>query len=269
MSGFVTAPIIEKWYKKLGFDSKYDEQFYEALATIEIAPGTYTKNYPYDSEDGIKNFLAVLYMCEGLEKEYSQRGISDKILMDSLADVVRWTDIFSQVNGKLFLGNLGWLYSIHDLFLFRLGRLMFCVHHADERYIPFGLQPGDMFLGIHIPPGEPLKVDACKESIEMARQFYAKYFPERDYKCFFCKSWLLDDTLKELLPEGSNILRFAELFTKVSSDPSDDILEYVFRIDATRENIDQFPCKSSLAVKVKEYIKAGRQFYETRGMLPR
>ena len=267
MSGFTTAAIIEKWYKKLGFDSKHDKAFYEALATIEIAPGTYTKNYPYDSEDGKKNLLAVLYMCEHLSEMFAEKGISEEILMDTLAEVTHNCDIWSEIHGQLYLGNLGWLYNIFDFYLFRLGRLNFCVHYADNRFVKFGMQPGDLFLGIHIPSGEPLKIDDCKASIAMAREFYAKYFPERDYKCFSCNSWLLDDTLKELLHEGSNILKFSELFTKVASEPSDDILEFVFRHDATRENIDNFPCNSSLAKKVKEYIKAGRVFYNTRGLI--
>ena len=31
-----TAAIIEKWYRKIGFDPRYDRAFYDALATILI-----------------------------------------------------------------------------------------------------------------------------------------------------------------------------------------------------------------------------------------
>lgn len=264
-----TAPIIEKWYKQLNFNSKYDAEFYEALNTIEIPADTNIANYNFDCTDGKKNLLSYLYMCEALEDRYVQHGISREILLDTLSDIVRWCDTWSTVKGELYLGEIGWLSRSMNFYLFKIGRLQYCIHSVTEKFTEFGMKMGECFVGVHIPPTGPLKIEEAKESLDMARKFFAKYFPDMQYSYFSCLSWLLDDTLKEFLPPESNILKFAELFTIVEENPADDIIRFVFGETATRENMDTWICRSSFAERIKAAIADGKVFYETRGLIAR
>lgn len=264
-----TAPIIEKWYKRLNFSSKYDVEFYDALRTIEIPEDTTITNYNLESTDGKKNLLAFLYMCEALQKKYAEHSIGEKILLDTLSDIVRWCDEWSEIKGELYLGEIGWLSRSMNFYLFKIGRLQYCIHSVTENFTKFGMKMGESFIGVHIPPSGPLKVDEAKESLNMAREFFAKHFPDMQYSYFSCLSWLLDDTLKEYLPPESNILQFAELFGVVESRPSDDIIRFVFGSAAKRENIDTWVCRSSFAQRIKAAIAEGKVFYETRGLIAR
>ncbi len=264
-----TAPIIEKWYKRLNFSSKYDAEFYEALDTIVIPADTSIANYNLDCTDGKKNLLAFLYMCEALQERYIKHGISEEVLLDTLSDIVRWCDEWSEIKGELYLGEIGWLSRSMNFYLFKIGRLQYCIHSVSERFTQFGMKLGESFIGVHIPPTGPLCVEEAKESLDMARTFFAKYFPGMEYSYFSCLSWLLDETLKAYLPAESNILKFAELFNVVEAHPSDDIIRFVFGSSATRENMDTWKCRSSFAQRIKAAIAEGKVFYETRGLIAR
>lgn len=266
---FESAPIIEKWYKALGFDKKYDPEFYEALRTIPISADTDAASYDYDCQDGKKNLLSFLYMCEAVAEQYWKKGISTEILMDTLSDIVRWSKVWSEITGELCLFEIGWLYRHMRLRLFTLGRLQFCIETATEQMAQYGMTVGESYISIHIPSGGPLQLEECKASLEMARSFFDKYFPDMKYSWFSCNSWLLDESLQKLLPPESNILQFAALFRVVGKVQSDDIIRFVFRWDANRENIDNWDCSSGFAKKVKACVAQGQIFYQTRGLLPK
>ncbi len=267
MANCDTKVIIEKWYKRLGFDSKFDAEFYEALNTISISPDTEISTYPLSCEDGKKNLLAYLYMCEAVEKQYIEKGIPEKIMLDTLSDIVLNCEKFSELKGELYLGNVGWLSRHLKFYLFQLGRLQYCIQPTDIAFEKFGIKVGDMYVGIHIPATGPMRPEDCKESIDMARAFMEKYFPDVKYDYFSCSSWLLDETLKEYLPADSNILKFAAMFEIARASKSDDIIEFVFGLKANRENLPQQECKTSLARKVKTAILEGKDFYLARGFI--
>lgn len=262
-----TAQIIEKWYLRLGFDKCYDAEFYAALQEIEIPEDLRVEDYDINSQEGKKNLLAFLYFCERTSEEYKKRGISEEILIDTLLDIVRWCDTWSKLKGELFLGELDWL-SIHlQLKLFKLGRLQFCMQKFRHTVEAYGIQKGDDSIGVHIPSDGPLDTEACKQSIEAARKFFPRYFPEYHYDYIFCESWLLDDTLKQLLKPDSNIVAFGDLFEKVHKYQADSLLGYVFEWGTKREQLPECEPKSSFAKRVKEWILSGNNFYETLGII--
>lgn len=260
------SQIIEKWYKALKFDSKFDAEFYEALQTIPISPDTNISTYPLDTMEGKKNLLSFLYMCEQVEKEYQKNEICDEILLDTLSDIVVWCNEWSRIKGELFLGTTGWLSNHMRLQLFKLGRLQFCIEPMNETLQNLGAG-GDYYIGVHIPACGPLSIEDCERSFVMAKTFLEEYYPQVNYTHFSCNSWLLDDTLREFLPPKSNILRFAEMFTIVDSKESDDITRYVFGRNITRENIGEAVCHSAFAGKIKKAIMGGKQFYCVRGLI--
>lgn len=258
--------IIEKWYNTLGFSKKFDNEFKEALSAVKISDAITIEHYNTSEKDGKRNLLSFLFMCEALKKKYDEKGIPAEIFMDTVDNIVEWTETWSDVKKELYLGECAWLKRHFSMKLFKLGRLHYYMAEAECDVPEMGIHKGDNVIEVHIPTDGSFEKEECEKSINMAREFFAKYFPEYEYKYFTCHSWLLDDTLKEILKPTSNILAFQSRFIPVRADESDAILGYVFGWDMTRRKLVKAIASSSLAEKVKERILAGGKFYEVLGV---
>ena len=204
-----------------------------------------------------------------MAKEYEKRGIPEEILLDTLYDIVRWCEVYTGLKGRLWLGELCWLRRHMNLKLFKLGRLQFCMAESEFDIPSCDVKRGDPVIEVHIPAGEKLDLSECRASLARAKKFFAEFFPEFEYKCFTCHSWLLDSALSELLPEGSNILRFRELFDVTEEEESCAALKYVFRWDTYKGNLkDAVPC-GAFAVKLKRFVLAGGVLHESVGVIKR
>ena len=259
--------IIKKWYYKIGFPKEFDAEFEEKLESdvcLDLCP---LSEYDAKCDDGIKNLFSYLLYCEELEKSYATKGIPEDILLDTLKDIAVWTKTWSGLKGRLYLGELEWLKRHLGMRLFKLGRLQFCMAESENAIPSKGLETGDNVVEVHIPEGEPLNTDACAVSLERAREFFDRFFPEFSYSLFTCHSWLLDTSLDRYLSAESNILKFAKLFTIVRQDPSDAMFGYLFRWGAKREDIESIPPRSSLAVKVKSALTQNPVFFEGLGFI--
>ena len=262
-----TSDVIKRWYQKLPFPEKYKDEFEQALLEIPISHEISIDTYDIQESDGKRNLLSYLYLCEELKESYEKKGISEKVILDTLEDIVLWTDTWSGVKNELYLGELGWLKRHMTMQLFRLGRLQFCMGVSEHDIPSLHVAAGDKVLEIHIPSSGDFSEKACQESIERAKEFFAAYYPGFEYKCFTCHSWLLDPTLQDLLKPESNILKFQNRFELIEKEKSDAVLRYVFQWDTTRENLQQFVCTSGLAKKVKDHVLAGNDFYEVFGAI--
>lgn len=250
--------IIEEWYLKLDFPESYNREFYEALEKIDIADAITLESYDKNCEDGARNLLSFLLFASRLESKYEQKGIDKAVLFDTLKDIVTWTNIWSRVKGRLYLGELSWLSRHLSMKLFRLGRLQFYMVKDKN---------GKNVVEIHIPKGAPLSPDECEASLDNARVFFSKYFPDFEYEYFTCHSWLLDSTLKELLNENSNIIKFQNMFDITKEDESYALLRYVFTWDTDIHNVRSAICNSAFAERVKEYVLLGKKFHEGLGYI--
>ena len=258
--------IIKKWYKALNFPECYDVAFCNALEKYDIDETVTIECYNEEGKDDEERFLYYLYFCEEAEKRYAEKGIDKAILFDTLGDMRRWLDTFYKLRGKLSFGVFGWIKEILRLKIFKLGRLEFCF---DEYFtIPEkDVKEGDTVIAIHIPADGPLDAEECKKSIAMARTFFPKYYPEREFKVIACRSWLLNKRLEEILDENSNIVKFMNLFTVTELIESDSLFKFVFRWDITREELSDFEPTSSFAKKIKELALEGHTFYNGLGYL--
>lgn len=259
--------IIQKWYNKLCFPKKFDSEFFSILNSVvlpdEINVQTYDVNYP----NGERNFLAVLYMCEQAQNLALKKHIPQEIIDDTLADIVTWTNTWSSINGSLFLKELSWLFRHLNGKLYRLGRLQFEMSQAHVDVPEFGVIKGENVIDVHIPEGGKLSPTECDISLDNARKFFDKYFPEYKYKVFTCHSWLLDKTLTKYLPQSSNILHFSNRFKKVEEDNSYDVLKYVFNWNITPETLPNAIAPSTFAEKIKIAFLQGEQFHTTLGLI--
>ena len=232
--------IIKKWYDIIGFSKEWNNDFEKALSEIKISDSVCIDTYT-SAGDGKRDFLSFLYMCENLEKKYHKKNIPEEILIDTVKDISIWTDIWSDIKNELFLGECDWLARHLSMKLFKLGRLQFCMAKAETDIPERCVAEGDEIIEIHIPSVGPLKKPECEESINMAREFFKNYFPEYNYKCFTCHSWLLDETLDELLGETSNIVKFRKMFKIVTKEESNAILRYVLSWDTNLRNSKRLP----------------------------
>lgn len=262
-----TKAVIRHWYGRLGFPAEFDGEFYAALETVSVSPDLTPETFDWESQDGILNLMSVLYLCQGLKARYDELGIPEELLLDNLGDIVRWAKIWSELKGQLYLGELCWLKWHFRMRIFKLGRLQFLTGFARQDIPAAGVREGDPVLEIHIPRCGPLDPQACKASLAAAPAFFAKYFPEHPWKCFTCNSWLLDDTLREILPASSNIRQFQDLFVPVSRVPSDAIARFVFRWQATREQVMEMPADTSLKKAILERYRRGGTFYASLGFI--
>ena len=261
--------IISKWYKLLDFPTSFDEDFYSVLNKVDCSIFTNIDGYDASLHSPKENLLAYLYFCEDLQQRYQEKAIPQSILFDTLHDIVIWTNVHYQVHEELGLSELSWLKRHLSFKLFKLGRLQYCINGSEFDILDLGLKKDDSIIEVHIPEGEPLLLEKCKESLKNAQTFFRKYFPEYEYEYYTCHSWLLDQSLLSLIDKTSNIALFQTLFHLRQSDNSDALLKYNFRWDATRENLSNLPAKSSLAKKIKRAIEEGKIFHETLGFIPK
>ena len=258
--------IIKKWYNRLGFPKEFNAQFKKALNTIPISDAITYDTYDTSCEDGARNLLSYLFFAENLSKRYQERGIPESILLDSLSDVVTWTKSWSTVKNTLYLGELDWLGGMFSMNLFKLGRLQFCRGKAYADCTELGLKKGDNVIDVHIPAGDRFLPEDCDAAIKQAKEFFATYFPNYEYKYFACHSWLLDRSLNDFLTKDSNIIKFGERFIPVLEEESNAILRYVFTWDTNIVNLAKMTPNSSFAERVKKAALKGYKFHETYGI---
>lgn len=267
MSNIDTRAIVEKWYKKIGFDTRYDKEFYDALEKISVDASARVEDYDLECRDGKKNLLYFLYFCDELERKYIEKGIPLELLYDDLGDFPRWLDTWSDLKGEMFLGELDWFIWHFNMKLFKLGRLQFNMANADKDIPSKGIKKGDNVIGVHIPASGHLLRSECEKSIDMAREFFEKYYPDFKYEYFTCHSWLLDEGLSAILKEGSNILEFQKLFELVGREKRDSIISFVVRWKTNRDNIAEVTPKTPLAQKIKDMALAGEDFFVGSGVI--
>ena len=125
---------------------------------------------------------------------------------------------------------------------------------------------GQIVLQIHIPHGERLDIEDCRGSIEQARRIYPRYWPEVSWCAFCCSSWLLDRELWSVLPRGSNIRSFGELFTPLTTERPDD-RQMIERVFDNVADLGQFQPRTFLQREILKQHRAGRVFREITGYI--
>lgn len=260
-----TKEIIRAWYTRLQFPTAFDAEFDAALSAYTVPEDAKIEDYNIEEKDGKKNLLHFLYFCEEAKRRYAALGIPEEILLATLADIVTYTKHWSGIHSSLVLFELPWLRRHLTARIFRLGRLQFCTGKSECDIPAIGVKKDDPILEVHIPEGEKLSTDACLASFDEARVFFAKYYPDFAFTCFTCHSWLLDETLRKYLSEGSNILAFGNLFTRLHADKSDALLHYIFRWDTTEKNLSEFAPSNAFAARIKAAVESGEEFHETYG----
>lgn len=206
--------------------------------------------------------LAVLLaLSEQTYAQYRKRAIPDSIFYDTMWDITVWCENCYAKNHEMGVSEVMWLQNHLQPNLFRLGRLQF---QLNQFYLPFfvpfkqrrlsPLPVGKKCVFVHIPQGEPLEDARCGASLQQANAFFATYFPEYTYQYYITESWLLYGRNQYVLPEGSNILKFAARFTIIRSESNQSqAIERIF--GEKKDNLDDYPEETSLQLNTKKYMK--------------
>lgn len=199
-------------------------------------------------------YLALADVALGYHREH---GIADAVSWATLADLGRNLAVDRRMRGEGWPVMQSWL-TLHTRgSVYELGRLQ------HER--------GDT-IGVHVPESGPLTPQAITASLDEARLFFPRHFPDERYTEFSCGSWLLDPQLREYLPADSNIVSFQRRFELEPYEPLDgldcdvEVRRFVFRSLTTP--LDQLPRRTVLQRAIIDHLKAGGHWYWRRGRCP-
>ncbi len=91
------------------------------------------------------------------------------------------------------------------------------------------LGPGDPVLDMHIPAEGALTLDAIRDALAQAEQFFDRYYPDQKFVAYICYSWLFSPQLETMLTPDSKILRWQhEGYLLPSDSGDDDFLTFTF-----------------------------------------
>lgn len=193
------------------------------------------------------------------------RGVDEDLSRRVLADVGEKLRLNRRLHGRAGLDVANWFTGHVRGALYQLGRLQFCVEEPDA----------EPFVGMHIRgEGGPLTLDAVRDSVEWALEFFPAVFPERysgpEDVVFTCESWLLDPQLRDWLPERSNIPGFGALFDlQGEGGPAGnryDLWRFVFARTEDAK-VEDLPRDNSLQRAVLAGIEAGVPWRNRLGRL--
>lgn len=238
----ILEDILRTYESDLWFDYGY---WYKRLPKIAEATGLRQETV---------DLVFLILMSEHMKKRYTDRGLDLKIWHDSCLDFKAKLHECRDVRGVWGTFVTDWFGRFFNLTRFALGRLQFEINICQvETACPYkNLQVGDRFVGIHIPALGPLKQEECRDAFIKASKFFAPAFKDGIVP-FRTGSWLIAPEHREMLKDGSNILKFMDFFYIT---PHEKTVENDFwRVFNTTEcsDPDKLPADNSLR---RAYIKA-------------
>lgn len=218
-----------------------------------------------DMEVGLLPLAVIAHMTDYVLEKNGALGIPREQTIATLRDVNVWLDGYYEMKGVRGFCEYCWLRLHFTGDLFQIGRLQFRLENS------FGLVPaGSQVIETHIPRGGKLTPEECLESFAMAEEFFDKYFPGHDAKYFYCHSWLLSKDLEAICGEGSNVLNFSRMWNYIDCEPdqSAQAVRHLFGITYVRDDINDFPEKTSLQRKAKAWLLSGNDINQGSGYRP-
>lgn len=236
----------------------------EEIAVLNCAEAVSNRNVNcLKRKSDIFRLAVMLKAAESTHKKYIEKGIPDSIFYDTMDDIRIWCE----ENSNKGLKNYNWIKNHINFEIFRLGRLQFQFYKAENPTLHYSKLPfkkGDNMLYIHIPRFGRLDFNDCINSLNEAKEFFKRYFPEYNYKGFFCESWLLYADNSKFMSKDSNILKFQNMFDiAYSIHYENQTYDRVFGLEhlpVFRSQIKALPEETSLQKSAKEFKLAKGKF---------
>ena len=197
----------------------------------DLVKGAYegeVPDFPICRLHPLGRLAVIVWKLAEIRREYEAYGVWAAVIDDTFSDITLRQRLFFHNTGKVGLSRADcvWLRHLANAQIFKLGvlqyqptKMYYLENHADGS--PFfmisdsqkaRLSAGMPVLNVHIQAGADINPERVAESLEVAKEFFAQFFPDTRFRAMVCYSWLLHPGLKELLPPNSRILRFAENF---------------------------------------------------------
>lgn len=243
----------------VGFDTADFEEYITGLMDRKKAAAAYGELVKAlrEDTDSVKMLICQLEAARRQHAVYAEKGIPDEIYYATYGCFARFIGECLVRRGELAFDRGWWSYRQTGMSLFRIGQLEYELF--DEE--------GEPMVSIHIPSDADFAPERVEESLEAARAFMKKFYPEYDGVPYICDSWLLAPKLGELLPESSNIKSFQNRFMILKEFPEAmDCIEWLFH-SLEGSDYSRLPEDTSLQRKVKEKILRGENVGIALGQL--
>lgn len=207
--------------------------------------------------NGVKMLTCLLNCATYTYQLYRNKNISEKIFIDSMKFCTRFVGEHFEAHGTYKFVWGWWFPRQLSMSEFRIGEL---------EYEMLPDCNGEKCIGIHIPSDAVLKLSELRNSYLEAKKFFNRFYPQYTNAKMICESWLLSPSLKEILPETSNIITYQNLFNIVQVDAENDgYLHWIYK----KGNIpfEELPENTTLQREVKKYILNGKKIGAAQGTL--
>jgi GNAT-like C-terminal domain/N-acyltransferase N-terminal domain len=217
-----------------------------------------------------KHFYVYAYLAllEDALAYHHQHGVPETVSWTTFADLGRRLSIGRHTDLGSRVTTLQWLTLHVRGAVYELGRFQFQRGHLHMKgRADRPLRRGNLALALHIPESGPLTPRLCDESLQVARQFFPRHFPDEPYRIVTCDSWLLDPQLAEYLPPESNIIRFQRRFQLLPGwgEGNESVLRFVFHTLSTP--LGELPQRTTLQRAVVSHMLAGGHWQTRAGWL--
>lgn len=201
-----------------------------------------------DDPDGTKILSCYLLAATKTHGRYREKGIPEEIFFDTVKCFPRFIGESLERKGVWVFDRAHWAYRHLNMTIFRLGTLEFA------RVVRKGVRVN----AIHIPSGADLSPAAVDASLKAARAFLKKYYPDYADAPFTCDSWLMGEGLREVLGDGSNIIKFQDRFAMEEQYPDSEacLIPIFHRVDC--KDYKNLPEDTSLQRRVKARLLSGK-----------
>jgi hypothetical protein len=252
------------------------------VAAIERTMGRVQSNPPLPTLPNrfgpLARYLPVYGLLGALplvDRYHESLGVPREVRRATLRDLGRNMAVTRRRTGSGGLVTAFWLVRHLRGVIFQLGRLQFERVPLDSgtraAMVRAGLaapDPRASALSVHVPEfSGPLSPSACDRSLDQAREFFARHFPDERFPVVVCDSWLLDEQLAEYLPVESNIVRFQRRFRPIRRPGvnDQDIQLFVFGKVAPAAAL---PRDTGLQRAIDDHLRAGRHWHGGFGWSP-
>lgn len=215
---------------------------------------------------GMAAFFAILDFLPSIEQRMAALGIPQAVIDATLS-----SGVGGSVSVRGFDANklFSWMQYYIDIKLMRVGILNFELR--DKGYPDFSdmLEPNEPVIAVHIPSGIRLTPENCDAAYSECARIVRECFPEFKFRAFSCHSWMMDEQLKSMLPEQSNIIKFQSRFTTFKTGKAtDSVFMFVFGCPGgVIPDISELPEDTSLRRAIKAHLIAGGRIYADGGLI--
>ena len=250
----------------LNIVERYKEANFDFLSMIENV-----KQLAENKEICTYTAYMLLLICilPKLHEKYINQNIDEKIFYDTIYDLSYKLDECKLVHGKCGTFVPTWYKGFFEMRIFALGRLQFEINHTwfDCDIKGVHIPKGTKVLSVHIPrTGMPLNHIWVTDSYKAAKTFFKEEFDGNIV--FVCNSWLLYPWNRTIYKEESNLAKFYDDFTIVSSGEYKDYSECWRLFDCLYDgNVNNLPNDTSLRKAFVARIKSGEPIGHGTGVI--